>query len=147
MPDGHVNQMLNVKPWIVHTNVHVYVCQTCMCQVFDQYHPDIAKNSPRTLADKRWVGPVKLLCTHVWYQQNQAKICPQSGRSPKDFFVVSDRHGFVNHAHDIMISDCVVGQLLDFSVSPDPIPPRPAQLTTATLHGDGETQLEYKSMV
>ena len=24
---------------------------------------------------------------HVWYQQNQAKICPRSGENPKDFAV------------------------------------------------------------
>ena len=48
---------------------------------------DTAKRTgPRTLADKRWAGPIKLLC-HVWYQQNQAKIYPRSGKTPKVFAV------------------------------------------------------------
>ena len=36
---------------------------------------------PRTLAAKRWVGPVKL----VYNQQNLTKIQPPSGKSPKVF--------------------------------------------------------------
>ena len=55
--------------------------------------PDTAKlTGPQTLADKRRVGPVKLLCIiHVWYQQNEAKIYPPSGESPKVFVVSADQ--------------------------------------------------------